>query len=793
MGLAYPLRTLRRNPALVVTVLVTLGLGGGANTAMFGLLGALQRWEPEHVVDPDRVFVVRAAGNYVDYRALRDRTRMLDVAAYARTSHGIGDGPEPLEVRVVCVTGSYFSVLDVHPRLGRGFPDDPADADRERLVLLSEGFWIRYHGGDARAIGSSLRLGDAVFRIAGVLPRGFRGFEPEPVDVWIPLASAPAPCSFTGEDLTASADSSWLTTIGRLREGVSRAAAGAEVASLLAPSADRRDAAVVDPTSHVTPAAQWSGDRARQAAVARRLAAGAAVVFVIACANVALLLGIHVAGRRREIALRRQLGASRWRVAALALTDSALLAAGGGVVALLVAHWSHLLLRSVVPFVDTAVFGNDRLLGLLVSFAALAALLSGVLPALHASRIDAGGLAPGGGVGVSEGGGRGFRIVLAGQLALGLALTVATGLVVRSLVNLTSDTGYRVEDIVVGAFDLTRAPASAAGPMGPVYDALIRRLEGVPDVESASLAFGPLLGSGGFSRAVVVRAGGSGRTETPLFNVVTPGYFATLGTRIVGGRGFGPYDTAARDPVAIVDEGLARRLWDGGEPRGRCIFVYPVPCVTVIGVSEARRQRGLTGSYPEVFVPFSQVALYDPGFLPQTLILRLRSEQSAAVGAVAAVARTLSTQLPLKSIRPLRDLVDERTRSRRLAARLFGLFGVMAVALACVGAHAVVSAAVRRRTREIGIRVALGAAPGQVVRLVFGEGVIPLAAGLLLGAAASLAGARLLGRLLFNVSAADPLTLSVASLMLGLAVLAGCLGPAVRALRVDPAVTLRDL
>ena len=534
MGFAYSLRSLRRNPALVVTVLATLGLGVGANAAMFGLLAALQWWEPEHVADPDRVFAVRAARNYVEYRALRDRTRTLDVAAYARTSHGVGDGAELAEVRVECVTGSYSSVLGVRPRLGRAFPDDAADANTERLALLSEGFWTRYYGGEARAIGSSLRLGAAVFRVAGVMPRGFSGIEPEPVDVWIPLASAPALCSFTGEDLTASADGSWLATIGRLRDGVSRAAAGAEVAALLAPFADRRDAGPVDPRRHVTPAAQWSRDRAWQAAVARRLAAGAAVVFVIACANVALLLAIHVAGRRREMALRRQLGASRWRVAALALTDSALLAGAGGLVALLVAHWIHLVVRSVVPFVDTRVLADGRLLGLLAASVAGAALLSGVLPALHASRVDAGGLAPGGGAGVSAGGGRGFRIVLAGQLALGLALTVATGLLVRSLVNLTSDTGYRVEDVVVGTFDLTRAPASEAGPTAPVYDALIRRLEGVPDVEFASLAFGPLLGSGGFSRAVVVRAGGSGRTETPLFNVVTPGYFATLGTRIGG-------------------------------------------------------------------------------------------------------------------------------------------------------------------------------------------------------------------------------------------------------------------
>ena len=792
MGVTYSLRTLRRNPALVITVLVTLALGVGANTAMFGLLAALLWWEPGHVADSSRVVAVGLARNHVEYRALRDGARTVDVAAYSRTVHGIAGGADLAEVRVECVTGSYFSVLGAGPRLGVGFPDDSQDANTERVALLSEGFWRRNHGGDTSAIGSPLRFGGQVFRIVGVMPRGFRGVEPTPVDVWIPLASAPALCSFSGEDLTESTGGAWLQTIGRLRDGASASAAAAEVASLLGLVRSDPGVAARGSEGPVVPLGRWNRDTVRQSAVARRLAAGAAAIFLIACANVALLLAIHVAGRRREIALRLQLGASRWRVAVLALTDSAVLAAAGGVLALLVAYWIQIALRNLVPFADATVIADARLLGLLGASVAGAALLSGLLPALRASRVDAARLAFGGGAGVSEGRGRAFRMVLAAQLAAGLALTAVTGLVVRSLVNLTADIGYQVDGVVVGTFDLTGAPELESSALAPVQDELLERLERLPDVESASLAFGPMLDSGGVSRAVMVRAGESAGTEMPLLNVVTPDYFATLGTRIVSGRGFGPFDTASGDPVAILDEGVAGRLWGGEEPRGRCIFVFPVPCVTVIGVSEARRQAGLTSSVPEVFVPFSQVALYDPAIMPQSLFVRLR-ERSGTVAAVAAAARAGTAQLPLKAVRPLRDLVDDQTRSRRLAATLFGLFSVMAVALACVGAQAVVSAAVRRRTREIGIRLALGAAPGQVLRLVFGEGVVPLAVGWLLGAAASVAAARVLGGLLFNVSAADPVALSAASLTLGLAVLAGCLGPAVRALRVDPAITLREL
>lgn len=792
MGLACSLRTLCRNPALVVTVLVTLGLGVGANAAMLGLLAALQWWEPAHVADPARVVAVGPARNYLQYRTLRDGARTLDVTAYSRTSHGIAGGAELAEVRVECVTGSYFSVLGARPRLGRVFPDDALDARTERLALLSEGFWTRNHGGEASAVGSALRFGGEVFRVTGVMPSGFRGVEVAAVDVWIPLESAPALCSFSGEDLRESAGGSWLRTIGRLHDGASPGAAAAEVATLLRLDPTAPDAASSGAEGPVMPLGRSSRETVRQAAVARRLAAGAAAVFLIACANVTLLLAIHVAGRRREIALRLQLGASRWRVAALALTDSALLAAAGGVLALLVAYWIHLVLRNVVPFVDTTVIGNARLLGLLAASVGAAALLSGLLPALHASRVDAVRLASGG-AGVSERRGRGFRMVLAAQLAAGLALTVVTGLVVRSLVNLTADIGYRVDGVVVGTFDLAGAPGLGPAALAPVQDELLERLERLPDVESASLAFGPMLGSGGFSRTAMVRAGEGERTEMPLLNVVTPEYFAALGTRIVSGRGFGPNDTPSGEPVAILDEGVAGRLWGGEEPRGRCIFVFPVPCVTVVGVSEARRQAGLTSSVPEVFVPFSQVALYDPAIVPQALFVRVRDDRPGAVGAVAAAVRSASPQLPLRSVRPLHDLVDDQTRSRRLAATLFGLFSVMAVVLACVGAQAVVSAAVRRRTREIGIRLALGAAPRQLIRLVFGEGAAPLAAGWLLGAVAGVAAARVLGSLLFNVSSADPLTLSAASLMLGLAVLVGCLGPTVRALRVDPAITLREL
>ena len=794
MGLQHSLRRLRRNPALVVTALVTLGLGVGANTAVFGLVMALQWWEPGHVVDPGRVVAVGAARNYVEYRRLRDRAQTLDVGGYSRTTHGIGGGTDSAEVRVECVTGSYFSVLGARPRLGGVFADDAQDANTERVALLSEGFWTRNHGGESLAIGSALEFGGEVFRIVGVMPSGFRGVEPTPVDVWIPLASAPALCSFSGEDLRESAGASWLQTIGRLRDGAGRSAAAAEVASLLRLDGPEPDIASSGSEGPVTPLGRWNRDNVRQSAVARRVAAGAAAIFLIACANVALLLAIHVAGRRREIGLRLQLGASRWRVAALALTDSAVLATAGGVLALLVAYWIHVVLHNFVPFADTAVVGNARMLGLLGASVAGAGLLSGLLPALHASRVDAARLAVEGGAGVSEGRGRAFRMVLAAQLAAGLALTAVTGVVVRSLANLTADIGYRVDGVVVGTFDLTGTPApGSSSALTPVRNELVQRLERLPDVESASLAFGPMLGSGGFSRVVMVRATESAGTEMPLLNVVTPGYFATLGTRIVSGRGFGPYDTASGDPVAILDEGVADRLWGGEEPRGRCIFVFPVPCVTVIGVSEARRQAGLTSSVPEVFVPFSQVALYDSDILPQALFVRLRGERPGGVGTVTAAARAASGLLPLRSVRPLRELVDDQTRSRRLAATLFGLFSVMAVALAGVGTQAVVNAAVRRRTREIGIRLALGAAPRQVLRLVCGEGAVPLAAGCLLGTAAGIAGARVLGSLLFNVSAADPLTLSAALLTLVLAVLAGCLGPAVRALRVDPAVTLREL
>ena len=651
MGVAYSLRTLRRNPALVVTVLVTLALGVGANTAMFGLLAALVWWEPGHVADPSRVVAVGPARNYVEYRRLRDGARTVDVAAYSRTSHSIAGGSDLAEVRVECVTGSYFSVLGVGPRLGGGFADDAQDANSERVALLSEGFWTRNHGGDVSAVGSPLRFGNQVFRIAGVMPAGFRGVEPAPVDVWIPLASAPALCSFSGEDLRESTGGTWLRTIGRLRDGASASVAAAEIASLLGLAGSEPDVAARGSEGPVMPLGRWNRDAVRQSAVARRLAAGAAAIFLIACANVALLLAIHVAGRRREIGLRLQLGASRWRVAVLALTDSAVLAAAGGVLALLVAYWIEIVLRNFVPLADTTVIGNARLLGLLGASVGGAALLSGLLPALHASRVDAARLAVGGGAGVSEGRGRAFRMVLAAQLAAGLALTAVTGLVVRSLVNLTADIGYRVDGVVVGTFDLTGAPELGPSALAPVQDELLERLARLPDVESASLAFGPMLDSGGFSHAVMVRAGDSAGTEMPLLNVVTPDYFATLGTGIVSGRGFGPYDTASGTPVAILDEGVAGRLWGGEEPRGRCIFVFPVPCVTVIGVSEARRQAGLTSSVPEVFVPFSQVALYDNGIMPQALFVRLRDDRPGAVGAVAAAARAASAQLPLRSVR----------------------------------------------------------------------------------------------------------------------------------------------
>jgi predicted permease len=786
--LRQAVRQFRREPGFTLTAMLTLAVGVGVNTAMVGLVDALMFRPPDHIVSPDRLVSVEHVANYVEFSALRDRARTLDVAALTRpTPLSLGLGAGASEVRTECVTPGYFPLLGVAPAFGRAFTAADDRRGSPPTVLLSDGLWQRQFAGNPAAIGSTVLLAGRSYGVIGVAPRGFAGVHMNRVDAWILIAISPEACSFTGTNLLAESGAAWLDTIGRIRDGATLAEAEAEVASV-DPEARRVGAARAH--QELEPLYASRTTLSRQNRLALWLAGGAAIVLLVACANVAGLLSIRAIDRRREVAVRLQLGATRGHIVRQVLTEHLLLAAASAVVALGMAAWIGVLVEPFFPAVTAETMLNARLFAMLGVCALVAGLLSGVVPAIQTSRADATRLSRSGHAATREH--SAFRSsLLVAQVALALALMVGAGLFVRSVANLRKDLGFDLDHVVVATVNLQKAGIEKPADVRSAFDLLLARVQEVPDVERASLTSGSILDTGG---AMTVTAFSPDAISNPLSGAtvtqVSTDYFSTLGTRILRGRAFTDADNASAAPVMIVSESLARESWPGEEAVGKCEKLgRERTCTLVVGVSESRRLDSMTETSRELFVPMAQSR--DMSEVPQMLLVRPRTSPRRALASIAAAVRGASPTLPFVDVRPLSDLANDQTQSWRLGAAMFGLFGAAAVALAAIGIYASLAFSIRRRTTEIGIRMALGAMPGDIVRTVMRRGLALVGVGWAIGAIAAFWTSRSLDALLFGVGPYDAATFAAASAVVILAGLAGCLVPAARAVRVDPVIALR--
>ena len=380
---------------------------------------------------------------------------------------------------------------------------------------------------------------------------------------------------------------------------------------------------------------------------------------------------------------------------------------------------------------------------------------------------------------------------MTGQFALALVLVVGTGLFIGTVRHLGRTPGFDADRVVVATVDLARA-GYRARRIHDVFETFLQRLDRVPQVASAGVSLAPLLESGGLTRAFPLRtARGVAPRRLPLFNAVSQDYFRSAGTRVLRGRAFVDDDTGGR-PVMVVNAGLAAQLWGAADALGRCVVVGGVPCVEVVGVSEDRRHVSVTGVHDEWFVPFSQAALYIDDAAPRTLLARAHATGREAIGPVAAALRGADADLPYINVRSLADLVDDQTRSWRLGAVVFSLTSGFALVLAAVGSFAALALSVRSRTREIGIRMALGASRGDILAAVLRRGMKVVIAGLVLGVGVSAAAYRLMDSLLVGVTAADPAAFGVACLVVFASGAAAAVLPAVRAARLEPAGACAD-
>lgn len=773
-------RALVRNRAFGGAVVAILALGAGSASALVGLTDVLFIRPPAHVADPDRLVTVNRAANYVLHRELATRSRTLDVAAVSSRTLTLGHDETARPVRAECVTAGYFDLLGVSPIVGRSFRPEEDARGSEPVTVLTYRLWQRHFNGRSDIVGETTTISGRSHRVIGIAPPDFRGLGSDRADAWLLMAAAPELCSFVSTDLLDDPRGGWLTTIGRLRPGVPLADAEADVRSLLIGRFSGRLL-----VRELEPAAS-SGVSARDELLAISLSAGAILMLLIACANVAGLLSVRALHRRREIAVRVQLGAGRARVFLQLFLENLMMT-----VASVVAAWgvARVITRALSAFFEPLArdtWFDPRSLVILASFTLGAGIVAGTVPAIQAARAHTGGFwRVGHDVGYHRAPWR--RALIAAQVALALLLATSAGLFMHSLVLVKRDLGYDLDKVVIAPLDLQLA-GIPRGETRNVFDEILTRVRAVPGVEIASLTARTPDVTGQYATFLPTEPDAPRGSRTRMAHYVSPGYFRTLNTRILEGRPFTPADRHGAPAVIIVDANLARELWPGQPVVGRCMaMLRATPCTTVIGISEPRRFGSLTRIDGEVFMPLAQ----HPSVPPQAVAARGHRDAEEMVPLVAAAIRNAVPSLAFADVQPLANLVDEGAETWRLGVTLFGLFGGLAIALAAAGLHASLAFSVRQRTPEIGVRLALGATPASVAGLVAGEGARLIALGWLLGTVAGSFTADWIRSLLFGVQPGDPTTFALASGVIVLAGFAGAALPALRAAKVDPVVALR--
>jgi predicted permease len=792
--LGYAVRALGRSPGFTAVSVLCLALGIGANTAIFSLLDAVLL-RPLPVEDPQRLVVLESADasgrggssfSYPLFHHLRQHaTAAADVFAYGRvdvnlSAGGLTDAPAGL-----VVSDNYFSTLGVRPALGRAF----AAAD-EAAVVVSHRYWKRRFHSDRAIVGRSVTLNGTPFAIVGVAPAGFFGTEVgRSPDLFVPLALRDQ--LFPGSTRLQAPNSFWLRAMARLAPGVEMPPAAAQLQAVyrqyVAGVGGRVSAGLQRNLENrriaLTPGARGPFGLGPQFGTPLRiLMATAGAVLLIAYANVAALLLARGAARRREIAIRLALGAGRGRIVRQLLTESTILAAAGGAAGVIVGMWSANTLTTFLADRIVEVTLDTRMLAFTVLTSAVTAALFGAAPAMRSTRAD---VTPSLKATTSAARERRIgRVLVPAQVALTLLLLIGAGLFTRTLANLRSmDSGFRADDVVIATVNpgLNRYPAEK---LKAFYSTLVARAAALPGVHWATLADAPLLGSTYVDGLTV--PGVDGMAEVSL-RFVDPRFFDAMSIRRLAGRDFTDADTASSARVAIVNETIVRKYFGGRNPIGARIGVDGA-AAEVVGVIADTRYRGLRDPVPNtVYVPLSQAR-----FVGTERTLHVRASNPAAtVAAIRNEIRALDRTLPA-NVRPFSQLVDVNLERERLVAMLCAVFAALAVLLTSTGLYGVIAYDVTRRTREIGIRVSLGAQPSAVVWMVLGDTLIAITAGVAAGVPLSWWLSRAIRAQLYGISAHDPITLAgAAGVLLAAGLVAGYL-PARRASRVDPVVSLRQ-
>lgn len=804
--LRYSVRHLLKRPGWTATIVLTLALGVGGNTSVFTLVDAVLFRPPATDRPEQLVWLVpqRASGHasnlsYPAYLALRDRvTSMSGVLATSGVTCAIGGNGRPAErVFGAIVSGNYFEVFGVHPALGRVFSrDDDTTRGGHPVAVIADTLWRRRFNSDPGVIGQQISVNGRPFSIVGVAPPGFVGVEVgEDAEIWTPLAMQAVVLPTSGDLLTDPRDN-WLQLIGRLRDGVTAARADAEL-RLLSPQIPNPSSEAADRVTLSTAPVRGGlnpVERTRLAPIFGLLSVVPLLVLAVACANVAnVILARHMA-RRQEIAMRRALGATRGRIVGQLLTEALLLSGLAGLAGIavsfgLTAVVAHL--GEIPAGVMAAVAPGARVFGATLLLTLSATVLFGLMPAITATRFA---LVPAlkYDEATAAGGTRGRlrALFLVAQVSLSLVLVITAGLFVRSMTSaLRVDPGFEAEGAAVVSFNT--AMQGYDDTRRQVFnDALLERVSRVPGVTSTALT-GVVPLDGHLYHTEI-------ETDTPtrgsvsvLYSAVSPGYFDSMRILLDRGRAFTAQDAAAGAPVVIVNRTLAERMWPGADPIGQRLREHGSrnSWSEVVGVARDGKYGSLTEEpRAAYYAPLAQ----HRAEAPLTLVVRTAGDPGRLLQPLREVVQSLDADLPIYNDQTLAAALHNAVDKQRAAASLIAVSGIIALALATVGIYGVTAHAVTVRTREVGIRLSLGARAGDILRMFVGEGLRLAGIGAAVGIALTVVASRVLSSLLFGLTSTDLVTFAGASaLSLAAALVASAL-PARRAARLDPLRALRQ-
>ncbi|HJY28288.1 MAG TPA: ABC transporter permease [Pyrinomonadaceae bacterium] len=783
----YGVRSLLKRPGFTAVGVLTLALGIGANSAIFSVLNAVLL-RPLPYVDPDRIVHIEetegqvgigvSPPNLLDFQ--QQNNTFESVAGYTGGSFILTGAGEPLRVQSCAISSDLFSVVGVKPLIGRSFSVEDEKPGQARTALISYGLWQRRFGGDQALLQKQITLDSDSYTVVGVMPSGFEfPIQSEPVEVWTPLEQP--------EDLAQLRSAHYLDVVGRLKPNITLHQAHADLEIIATRIAQQYPKEVSGKTTVVTLKKDLVG---RAQPYLLMLGGAALLVLLIAIANVASLALARAAERQKEIALRTALGASKSRVVRQLLTESLILSIAGGLAGITLAAWSTDFLIAIAPgdlprLQSTQVDARVLLFALATSI--ITGILLGLIPAWRAANPDLQKSLKEGETRSASAPRQALRKALVvSEVTLALVLLCGAGLLIRTLWKLNSvNPGFDPDKVLVAELVLPKTKYPDAGKQTLFFQQLIERIKSTPGVESAGGTSNlPLSGTD-----MVFMASVEDHTFPASFRAVSEDYFRTMRIPLLKGRWFDDHDTAESQPVVMINETMARQLAPNNEEvlGKRIKHGFKRPVAEVVGVIGDVKYAGLDQqTKPEMYVPFAQRS-----WPFMRIVARTKSDPSLVVGAIREALKAIDKDQPIDKVTTMSSVVSRSIGARRFYMQLLGMFAALAFILAAVGIYGVVSYSVAQRTREIGIRVALGAQSRDVLGLVVKEALRLTVLGVILGLAGAFAATRILRSLLFEVTPTDPATFICLSLLLTLVALLASYIPARRATKVDPLLALR--